>query len=56
MRKDIPILEVDEIGIALIPEIDPEIGELWVAHLVNLKDYALKNVLICVEGQGELQR
>ncbi len=52
MQKDIPIYDVDELGIALIPESDPKLGELWVAHLVNLKDYALLNVLVSVEGRG----
>lgn len=55
MRNDIPIREVTEIGLALIPEKEPKHGEIWVAHLVNLKDHALKNVLITVEGHGEVE-
>jgi hypothetical protein len=54
MRKDIPIYELDEVGLALIPEDDSKLGRLWVAHLVNLKDYPLKNVLVSVEGKGRL--
>ena len=54
MLKDIPIREVTEVGLALIPEKDTEVGELWVAHIVNLKDHALKNILVNVKGGGEV--
>jgi hypothetical protein len=54
MLRDIPIREVTEVGLALIPEKDIEVGELWVAHIVNLKDHALKNILINVKGGGEV--
>jgi hypothetical protein len=54
MLKDIPIREVTEVGLALIPEKDTEVGELWVAHIVNLKDHALKNILVNVKGGGEI--
>jgi len=55
MRNDIPIREVTEVGLALIPEKEPTHGEIWVAHLVNLKEHALKNVLVTVEGHGEVE-
>ena len=51
MREDIPIREVTEVGLALVPEMEPKLGTLWAAHLVNLKDAPLKNVLINVEGR-----
>jgi hypothetical protein len=54
MIKDIPKREVTEVGIALIPEDDEKLGTLWVAHLVNLKDQALTNILINVEGKGSI--
>lgn len=54
MRKDIPIREVTEIGLALVPEKEANFGEIWTAHLVNLKDYSLKNILLNVEGRGDL--
>ena len=54
MRRDIPIREVTELGLALIPENEPKFGEIWVAHLVNLRDHSLKNILLNVEGHGEV--
>lgn len=51
MRKDIPIHEVTEVGLALVPEKHPEHGEIWAAHLVNLKDDPLRNVIVNVEGR-----
>lgn len=54
MQRDIPIREVTEVGLALIPEDAESVGELWVAHIVNLKDHALKNVLVNVQGCGEV--
>ena len=54
MRRDIPILEVTEVGLALVPEKEPTHGEIWVAHLVNLKDHPLKNILVNVTGKGEV--
>lgn len=55
MRRDIPIREVTELGLALVPEKEPKFGQIWVAHLVNLRDHSLKNILLNVEGHGELE-
>lgn len=54
MLRDIPIREVTEVGLALVPENDEEVGELWVAHIVNLKDYPLRNIIVNVKGGGEV--
>lgn len=54
MKRDIPIREVTEVGLALIPEADDSGSELWVAHIVNLKDHPLKSVLVSVQGTGEI--
>jgi len=54
MQRDIPIREVTEVGLALIPEEAPDVGELWVAHIVNLKEHSLRNVLVNVQGGGEV--
>lgn len=54
MQRDIPKRKVTEVGLALVPEPDPTLGELWTAHIVNLKDHALRHVIVNVQGQGEI--
>ena len=53
MRRDIPIHEVTEVGLALVPEDDHSHSELWGAYLVNLKDHPLKSILVNVQGLGD---
>jgi hypothetical protein len=51
MKKDIPILKVENIAIAVVPGDD---DELWNAYLINEKDVAISNVLVNSKGYGEL--
>lgn len=54
MKKDIQRREVLDIGVAVIPEKNGEHGTIWDVYLVNLKEEPIKNVIINVVGQGEL--
>jgi hypothetical protein len=54
MIKDIEIKEVLDIGLALIPEKDPQHGTLWDVYLVNLREEPITNVLISVSGRGDV--
>ena len=56
MLKDIPSLKVENIGIAIVPQMkNGEINnnDLWKVYLVNLKKDTIFNVLISTKGYGE---
>ncbi len=56
MRKDIPEYKVEELAIAILPRIENGVqdDEMWDVYLLNLKNYAIENVLINSRGYGEL--
>jgi hypothetical protein len=51
MKKDIPILRVENIAIAVVPGDD---DELWNTYIINEKEESISNVLINSKGYGEL--
>jgi hypothetical protein len=51
MKKDIPIIQVSQVGIAIIPETD---SELWEVYLINLKDRMLRDIIVNSRGYGEV--
>lgn len=51
MKKDIPILKVENIAIAVVPGDD---DELWTTYIINEKNEPITNVLINSKGYGEL--
>jgi len=56
MKKDIPQYKVEDVAIAIVPR-EPEDGmeeELWDTFLVNLKEDAIRNVLVNSKGYGEI--
>lgn len=53
MKKDIPVIKVEDIAIAVAPRTeDFENDFLWDVYLINLKDEPIKNVLINSTGYG----
>ena len=53
MKKDIPIPEVKEIGIAIVrQEEDNEL--IWRVYLINFNSFIIKNVLISSRGYGRI--
>lgn len=60
MKKDIPIYKVEDLAIAIAPrEDDPNLvideeDDLWDVYLLNLRDDAIKSVLVNSRGYGEL--
>lgn len=56
MIKDIPILKVEDLAIAIAPRLEDEEGveDFWDSYLINLKDEAIRSVLINVRGYGIL--
>ncbi len=55
MKKDIPDLKVEEVGVAIVPkDVDRLQEELWDVFLINLKSTKIKSVLISSRGYGEM--
>ena len=53
MKADIPQHKVMDLAIAVIPRED-EKEEMWDTYLINLKEEAIKSVLISSKGYGKL--
>ena len=56
MKKDIPVLKVEDLAIAIIPRDETENIEeieLWDTFLLNLKEEPIHSVLINSRGYGE---
>lgn len=54
MIKDIPVPEVNDIAVAVIPEEDENEELAWSVYLLNLKDTPIEGVLVSSKGYGEL--
>jgi len=55
MKKDIHIPKVEDIGVAIIKELD-EGEEIWKVHLINYKQEPITNVLISSKGYGMIDQ
>ena len=51
MKKDIELVNVEDIGIAAVPGDDPE---FWDIYILNLHEEPISNVLIVASGYGEI--
>lgn len=54
MIKDIPILKVENLAVAVVPRMDHEEDheEFWDTWLINLKDEPIRSVLVNSRGYG----
>lgn len=56
MKRDIPIHKVEDLAIAVVPRTDQGIEEtLWDTFIINLKDSAIRSVLVCSKGYGSTE-
>ena len=56
MLKDIPQLVVENIIVAVVPEMDEVTGsQIWNVYLVNLYDKKIEGVLVSSKGYGTLE-
>lgn len=57
MIKDIPILKVEDLAIAIVPRLEHEEGyeDFWDSYLINLKDEPIRSVLVNARGYGILE-
>ena len=55
MKKDIPIHRVEDLAIAVVPRTDEATQEpLWDTFIINLREEAIRSVLICSKGYGNM--
>lgn len=54
MLKDIPDLKVEDIGIAIVNELNVENNTEWNVYILNLKKESIEDVLISSRGYGEI--
>jgi len=55
MKKDIEFLKVQNIAIAIVPELADNGLELYTAYLLNLKKTSLTGVFVRVKGTGKIE-
>ena len=53
MKKDIPIPEVKDIGVAIVRQ-EEEGALVWRVYLINFNSFIIKNVLISSRGYGSI--
>lgn len=56
MKKDIPILKVEDLAVAIVPRFEHEEDheDFWDTYLINLKNEPIFSVLVNSRGYGEL--
>jgi len=52
MKKDIPIHSAAQVGIALTPNLEDEV---WEVYLINMKDRMIRDIIVNSKGYGELE-
>jgi hypothetical protein len=55
LKKDIVFERVEDVAIAVIPEISEKGDEEWIVYLLNLKEKQIDGVLISSKGYGNLE-
>ncbi|HRJ34801.1 MAG TPA: hypothetical protein PK610_02390, partial [Flavobacteriales bacterium] len=54
MKKDIEIPRMQDVGVAVVSEVNEEGLNEWNVYLINLKKEQLKGVLVSSRGYGEI--
>lgn len=54
MLKDIPKLKVEDIGVAIVNELNQDNELEWNVYLLNLKSEVIEGVLVSSTGYGEI--
>ena len=55
MRKDINPPKVQDVAMAVVPEMDEDGEQAWYVYLINQKEVPLENVLVSSRGYGEME-
>lgn len=57
MKKDIPVIKVEDLAIAIVPPVDSSLAdpnELWDVYIINLHEEKIRSVIVAARGYGEL--
>lgn len=54
MKKDIEFLKVENIAVAVVPDVQSEEMNLFSTYLLNFKEMSLQNVFIRSQGKGQI--
>jgi hypothetical protein len=56
MKKDIPLLKVEDLAVAMVPRLvyEEDHEDFWDTYIINLKEEPLKSVLVNSTGYGEV--
>ena len=54
MIKDIPSFVVEDVAVAVVPELNKEGARQWNCYLINMRDDTLDGVLVTSTGYGQL--
>lgn len=54
MKKDIQPPKVEDIAVAVVPEINDEGAQEWAVYVLNFKSNAVTGVLVSSQGYGEV--
>ena len=54
MKSDIPLRKVENLAMAVVPRNDDINDEFWDVYIINLKDQAIKSVLVNSKGYGTI--
>ena len=55
MKKDIPILKVEDLAVAVVPRENRSLEEdLWDTFIINLKNESITSVLVSSKGYGDI--
>lgn len=52
MLKDIPQNIVENIAMAVVPELSPEGDKIWNVYLINMREENIESVLVTSKGYG----
>jgi hypothetical protein len=52
MKKDLPLIIVEDISIAVVLETETPTSKVWNVYLINEKKSAIQNVLVSSKGYG----
>lgn len=55
MKKDIPFERVEDIAVAVVPEVDDAGITDWRVYILNMKPYPIEGIIVASTGYGELE-
>ena len=54
MKKEQLIRKIEDVAIAVVPEVGEDLEKEWNVYLVNLRESALESVIVSIKGYGTI--